>query len=65
MNWRPFDTAPRDGSEFLAAFALIDDYTYDVLTLEDNAWRNREGLIFDDFHYWCEITPPGQPAQDA
>ena len=68
MKWHPKETAPTDGSVFLA-YAKPFPWTsgkgewpeeYHVIRYEDSGWLS----VVDDFDvhfdFWTPITPPGE-----
>jgi len=49
MNWQPIDTAPLDGTEFLAT----DHDSIDIIHADGRHWETRDG----EFFYPCVWQP--------
>ncbi|TAA54613.1 hypothetical protein [Shinella sp. JR1-6] len=70
-DWRPIETAPKDGTAILARYMWLGEHRYLVIRRSQNGpwWlADHDGLIKHDddkakpsnyeFTHWCPITPP-------
>lgn len=57
MNWKPIDTAPKDGTQILVP---VGHGLYNVVSYYDGGWREgTNGLrLRNEPTIYCEIEPP-------
>lgn len=62
MQWRPIETAPKDGSSFLGAATLSDDKTWHIGIVR---WKHNcfseYGTVATGFTHWMPLPLPPQP----
>jgi hypothetical protein len=60
MKWKPIETAPRDGTYFLAydLKSLWRDRPPVAVVHFDDGFEDRFGYIYTNLTHWCELPEP-------
>ncbi len=58
-DWQPIETAPKDGSCFLAVWSKPRDPVFGVVWWEDGDWHEYDySRVVGEFSYWAPLPAP-------